>query len=151
MKINDIVKRELIAYCIAQQQQTVATAQVAMQEAQREANEYGTPKDRYDGFRNQQLRKRDLQARQLQQALDNVAILQKIDAESVHQRVEFGAIIKTDKTVFFIAVGLGLIKFDGQELVVISTKVPIFEAMRAKTLGDIFMFNQASYIIQDII
>lgn len=150
METNTIEKKELIAFCIEEQQQTVDTAKRAMEEAQREANDYGTPKDRYDGFRNQQLRKRDLQARQLQQALDNVAILQLIDPETAADKIGLGAIIVTDRMTFFIAVGMGMITLDQKQIAVISPKVPIFNALRDKSVGDTFEFNKQTYKILSI-
>lgn len=150
METNTIDKKELIAFCIAQQQQTVETAKLAMEEAQREANDYGTPKDRYDGFRNQQLRKRDLQARQLQQALDNVAILELIDPEILTDKIGLGAIIVTDRMTFFIAIGMGMIQLNGQQIAVISPKVPVYHALRDKTTGETFEFNHQTYKILSI-
>ncbi len=150
METNTIDKKELIAFCIAQQQQTVETARRAMEEAQREANDYGTPKDRYDGFRNQQLRKRDLQARQMQQALDSVAILELIDPETSSGQIGLGAIIDTDRMTFFIAVGMGMIDLNGKQIAVISPKVPIYSALRDKSVGDTFDFNNQKYKILNI-
>ena len=40
------------------QQKVVDNLKAAMDEAQQSANEYGPPKDRYDSFRMQQLRKK---------------------------------------------------------------------------------------------
>jgi hypothetical protein len=57
MPLNTDFRRRLVMHCIQMQERTYEESQKVMREAQAEANAYGQPKDRYDGFRNQQLRK----------------------------------------------------------------------------------------------
>ena len=144
-------KAELIQHLIAMQEAAIAHAQKAMDEAQEEANNYGAPKDRYDGFRNQQLRKKDMYAKQLSQAMQYLDLLKRPEINKPQKEVGFGALIQTDTDLFFIAVGLGLLQFKDEDVIVISMLVPIYHAMKTRKTGDSFSFNNKQYKILQII
>lgn len=150
MKDQDY-KAELVKHLSELQHKAIANAQKAMEEAQEEANNYGTPKDRYDGFRNQQLRRKDMFAKQLSQAMSNLELLNKINLEQQHHAVGFGTLVITDKALFFISIGLGIIRFNGEDVAVISMLVPLYHAMKEKKAGDTFSFNQHTYSILQLI
>ncbi len=144
-------KAELIAHLVQMQEQAIANARLAMDEAQEEANNYGTPKDRYDGFRNQQLRRKDMFAKQLNQAMLNLEMLSKPELKKSQNEAGFGALIQTDSDLFFIAIGIGLTRFKNEDVVVISMLVPIFQVMKGKKLGDHFSFNKRNFKIMELI
>ncbi|MBG0782108.1 MAG: hypothetical protein H0S84_07555 [Bacteroidales bacterium] len=142
---------ELIVHLIQIQKQAIANASKAMDDAQVEAHNYGTPKDCYDGFRNQQLRKKDMFAKQLSRAMVNLVLLQRPELKKTHSEVVFGALIQTDSDLFLIAIGMGIIHFKNEDVIVVSVQVPIFEAMKGKKIGDSFSFNQRNFKILQII
>jgi hypothetical protein len=148
MNIN--LKKGLVEYCLGLQQAALNNALTAMDEAQEEANAYGPPKDRYDGFRNQQLRKRDLYGKQLEQANQNILMLNRIDLEKQHDSIDFGCMVVTDNSIFLVAVGLGLVTFEGVEVAVISMLVPIYHAMKGKRIGEQFNFRENAYQVLEI-
>lgn len=143
-------RKRLVAYCIQLQEQTYAEVQKAMREAQAEANAYGPPKDRYDGFRNQQLRKGLMFEKQSEQALGNIKALNLID-EHMKDKADFGSLIITDKLVYFVAIGLGMIDFEGIRIAAISPHVPVFQAMKGKKEGESFTINGTVHKINKII
>ena len=144
------IKNKLIELCVAHLQKTIDHIEYAMSEAQKSANDYGQPKDRYDSYRTQLLRKRDLFAKQLQEAVKQMDILKRVDPDVPADRASFGAVVKTREQNIFIAVGLGKIHYDGTDFFVISPNVPIFEAMRDKQKGEEFMFRGTKQKIEDI-
>lgn len=121
-----------------------------MNESQAEANAYGPPKDRYDGFRNQQLRKGQLFEKQAEQVLQNIKALSIIEESSMFQ-VGFGALVETDKMLFFVSIGIGLIEFEGAKVAVISTQVPIYKVMHTLKSTDKFSFSGNTHTIKTII
>ncbi|MBZ0242665.1 MAG: hypothetical protein K8F24_05580 [Bacteroidales bacterium] len=148
-------KTALVKHLIEMQHQAVSNARQAMEDAQEEANEYGNPKDQYDGFRNQQIQRKDMFARQLSKAISNLDVLNRIDLEKKHDVVGYGALVITDKAIFFVAIGIGITKFKDEDVdedvAVISMLVPLFHAMKEKRVGDVFSFNKQEYKILDII
>ncbi len=144
-------KINLLNHCLAAQEKALANARNTMDEAQEEANAYGAPKDRYDGFRNQQMRRRDLYVKQVDQAMLNIDLLKRVDLEKKHTQVDFGSLVITDSTTFFVVVGMGLVSFQNQDVAVISMLVPIFHSMKEKRVGEYFEFNTNKYKILEII
>lgn len=144
-KMNNIektnFKRRLVELCKTRLGEVAENTRLAMAEAQSSANEYGVPKDRYDSYRTQVLRKRDMFAGQLQQTLEQIACLDKIGVDKLHSKVEFGSVVFTSMQNIFIATGIGKLKIEKGEVFVISPHVPIFDALKGKTTGEVVDFR----------
>ncbi len=143
-------KTELVKHLIQLQETAITNARQAMNDAQEEANNYGTPKDRYDGFRNQQLRRKDMFAKQLSQAGQNLELLRKPEILQPKNEISFGALVQTASDTFFVSIGLGSVSFNSEQIIVISMLVPIYHVMKGKKVGDSFSFNNKGYTIKSI-
>ena len=135
------LKYKLIDKCLIILSERAENAKKAMDELQQSANEYGLPKDRYDSFRTQVLRKRDLFAEQYQKTMDEIDLIKKIDPEKKSEKVEFGSIVITNKQKLFVSISLGKIVLENEEYYAISTQVPIYNAIKSKKAGEKFEFN----------
>jgi len=135
------LKKELLSACISLIDERADFLRKVMDDAQQSANDYGQPKDRYDSYRTQLLRKRDLFGQQLYKILEQHNILEKIDTERAADTVKFGAIVITNKQKIFVSIGLGKIEYGGVDYFVISPGVPFFKAMEGKKAGDSFEFR----------
>jgi succinyl-CoA synthetase beta subunit len=144
------VKAKLLFKCITQQTEVISQLQQEIAEAQKQANDYGQPKDRYDAFRTKLMRQIELYAKQLDKATIVINTLQKIDIEKELKKVEFGALIITNKQKLFVSAGLGKVNLDGEIYYAISPQVPIFVALKEKRKGDEVIFNGIKLIISDI-
>ncbi len=144
-------KQRLVNYCIENQQQSLETIQSAMEDAEQEAAAYGCPKDRYDGFRNQQIRKRNMLSKQLEQTEINLRILRNIDFNRTPTSVSHGTLVITDQSCFFVAVGIGMIRFEEQEVAIFSTQVPVYLALKDKKSGESITINGKHYAILQLI
>ncbi len=142
MALKDhLYKQRLYDFCLAQQHNSLQTIALAMKEAEQEAADYGAPKDRYDGFRNQQSRKRNMLATQYGLTENNIRVLKMLQINRSFDKVAPGALVITNSKCFFIAVGLGMIRFEAEEVAVISAQVPVYQLMRDKKPGEDFIFN----------
>lgn len=135
------LKQKLIIKCRAQVGSMIDDLKKEISEAQQSANDYGTPRDRYDAYRNQMIRKRDMFAQQLAKVRVQVEVLDKIDPEKIFKEVKFGAIVITSAQNIFVATGLGRIQLDDEIYYAISPVVPIFKAMEGKKEGEEFLMN----------
>jgi transcription elongation GreA/GreB family factor len=150
------LKAQIIKVCKEIQQETIKHLSATVEDAQKSANEYGCPRDRYDAYRAQLLRQRDMFAQQLQKAQEQLDVLNRIPSEEVFEKVEFGAAVITDKNKLFISIGLGKVKISKsgskttEEYYAISPQVPIYKAMDGKRAGDTFNFNGQVFTIQGI-
>lgn len=70
-----------------------------------------------------------------------IQILTKVDAQKPCEKVEFGALVQTDKERYFIAVGLGKVELESGVVYVISLDSPIGRALQDKKAGDRIHFQ----------
>ncbi len=143
-------KEKIINVCRSMQLETINNLNSEMEEGQKAANEYGLPKDRYDSFRAQLLRKRDMFAQQLAKATEQLDVLMRIDSKKEYEKAEFGAVIMTNKQNLFISIGLGKVQVDESVYYAISPAVPIYKVMEGKKVGEEFSFNNITYKILEI-
>ncbi|MCD4745952.1 MAG: GreA/GreB family elongation factor [Bacteroidales bacterium] len=147
---KSLLKEKLFNECLKQQMKSVDNIKVAISEAQKSANEYGQPKDRYDAYRIQLLRKRDMFANQLKIGLEQIETLHKINLSINHDIVNFGALVITDEQKLFVSISLGKIMIDNETYYAISPMVPFYKAMKGLKKGDTFDFRGRKLKILDI-
>lgn len=144
------LKERILQKCIKQQQEVIQQLQQEISDAQKQANDYGQPKDRYDAFRTKLMRQIELYAKQLDKAKIVINTLHRIPLDREITTVEFGAIVMTNKQDLFISAGLGKIVIDDLEFFAVSAQVPIFQALRGKQKGENVDFNGTSFVITEI-
>ena len=74
----------------------------------------------------------------LKTSFDKLRMTKKFD------KAEKGAIVKTERGLFFISVSLGEINFDNQKIICISPESPLAKAMNGKQKSDVFSLNNMS-------
>ena len=149
--MNKKIKNKVLEACITSINEKIKTLEFAVEDAQKAANEYGNPRDRYDSFRAQQLRKKDMFSKHLQEAIDEKNTLNKIDTNKENSQVVFGALVITNKQNLFISTSIGKINIDENDYYAISSFVPIFKILRGLKVGDTAEFKGNKFKIIDII
>jgi hypothetical protein len=144
------LKRGLLQKCLSIQQKSAENLLSVMQEAQQSANDYGQPKDRYDSYRTQLLRKRDMFGGQLKKVDDEITLLDRIDLKQLNKNVSFGAVVVTNAQRVFVSVGIGKLEFNNEVYYAISPLVPFYKAMEGMKKGDVFNFRGKDITILDL-
>lgn len=147
---NSECKTLLLEACRTKLLTSILNLESAMNDAQQQANEYGAPRDRYDAFRTQLMRKRDMMAQQMDAELNELKILERIDPKKSLDTVGFGAVILTKSQNYFVAVSQGKLEIDGRQFYTISAKVPIFHAIQGLKKGNSIDFRGNKIEIIDI-
>ncbi|MCG9790979.1 hypothetical protein [Flavobacterium algicola] len=88
--------------------------------------------------------------KELDFALREMEFLETLNPENECTIVEPGALVVTDKITIYICVSIEEIEVEGKAIFGISTRAPIYAAMRGLKKGDYFKFNEMEYQIQDI-
>lgn len=148
---NSGLKKNVLNACIKRQQEIINNLKLVMEEAQNAANEYGLPRDRYDSFRSQLLRKRDMFAQQMAKATEQLDLLKRIPVDKPCNKVEFGAIVITYKQRLFVSTAVGKLQVGNEEYFAISPIVPIFKAMEGKRAGESFTLNGNTIKILEVL
>ncbi len=144
------MKRNIVLACISSHKKTIDNIREAMEEAQKGADEADQELDIYDSNRAQLYRKHDMFAQQLQKALDQLKVFNKIDPDKINEEVTFGSIVKTNKQNIFVSTSVGKITLNGETYFTISPMVPFYQAMKGMKKGDEFEFRNQKFKILDL-
>lgn len=87
---------------------------------------------------------------QLNEVLKQQDFLKTI-ANKPNEKAEKGALVKTEKGLFFISVSLGEIISENQKIICISPESPLAKAMNGKQKGETLSVNNMSQKIIEII
>lgn len=143
-------RNKVICSCIEQQEHIASIAKQEMDSAQQQSNDYGANVDRYDSYRTKMMRSRDMYAKQLSNALAGIRYLQDLLKEPLHDVVEHGAVVITDRQNFLLSIGAGKFMVGNQVFFAISAQTPIYVALKGKRVGDSIVFNGQSQTIKEI-
>ncbi|MGC4129095.1 MAG: hypothetical protein QM564_05925 [Bergeyella sp.] len=87
---------------------------------------------------------------QLNEVLKQQDFLKTIPAKN-SEKAGKGALVKTEKGLFYISVSLGEILFENQKIICISPESPLAKAMDRKKKNESFSVNSISQTIQKIV
>lgn len=87
--------------------------------------------------------------RQLNEVLNQQGALQKITSEP-SEKVQNGALVKTNRGLFYVSASIGEIIFENQKIMTVSAESPLVKAMFGKKMGDSFTINNINQDIEHI-
>ncbi|MBO9690093.1 hypothetical protein [Chryseobacterium sp.] len=87
--------------------------------------------------------------RQLNEVLNQQVVLQKLTSEP-SEKVQNGALVKTNKGLFYISASMGEIFSENQKIMTVSAESPLVKAMFGKKMGDRFTINSINQDIEHI-
>ncbi|WP_300689638.1 hypothetical protein [Chryseobacterium sp.] len=87
--------------------------------------------------------------RQLNETLNQQAVLQKITAEP-SEKVQNGALVKTNKGMFFVSASMGEFILENQKIMTVSAESPLVKAMFGKKIAETFTVNNIVQNIENI-
>lgn len=70
--------------------------------------------------------------------------------DDVHDKVELGSIVVTDKDTFFVSASIERFEVDGKSVFGLSTQAPLYKAMEGKKEGESFSYKDNVYKIKEI-
>ena len=87
--------------------------------------------------------------RQLNECLNQQSLIQKINEEP-SLKVQNGALVKTNKGLFYISASIGEIILENQKIMTVSTESPLVKAMAGLSKGQNFSINNVNQTIEEI-
>jgi transcription elongation GreA/GreB family factor len=88
--------------------------------------------------------------RKLAEFLEQKAVLDRIDAESISNKIVLGSVIQANDLLLFIATALPKISIDGKTIISISPQSPLASKLIGCVLGDKVEVNGTKYEIRFI-
>jgi len=77
-------------------------------------------------------------------------ILKRIDITKSTSKVSLGSLVTTNKGIYFIAIGRGLVKLNNHDYYVIALHSPIGKLLFGKEKGATFSFNKQNFEILEV-
>jgi len=145
-------KKQLKTACIDILQQRIETAEEAMMQAQDAANneEKSSVGDKYETSRAMGHLDSEMNAKQLEEANRELAILNSLSVNNLHTTVTNGTVVICNDYIFFIALGLGTTVIDGRSIILLSPQAPVATLLNGKKASDSFFFNTKGVEIVDV-
>lgn len=143
-------RAKIINTCIDLLNQHIKDTTEVIKDIEQSVQDYGPPKDRYDSFKTQLSRRRELLSEQIQKAWEEIEVFKMIDPAKTETEAGFGAMVITSKQQLFISVGMGKFEIDGKVWHAVSPSVPICEALSGLKIGDSFQFRDEKITITDV-
>lgn len=147
-----VFKTALKNACLELLQLRITHANQAMQEAQVSANsqEKSSAGDKYETSRAMGQIDRDLNAAQWMQAKEDYKLLENIPVDKLLNHIAPGAVFELENTFYFAATGLGTVRLNNLNVIVISCKSPLFQQLKTKQVGDSLIFNTKELKVLDV-
>ncbi|TAE87447.1 MAG: hypothetical protein EAY81_04060 [Bacteroidetes bacterium] len=133
-----LLKQQIITACKTLLEQRIEHATTAMNSAQESANseDKSSAGDKYETSRAMGQLDRDMNAKQLAIAKEELNELLKINPDTPCQYVSKGALVQSNQLYFFVATGIGVIKVADLSIGVVSPESPIAKNAWHKKVGD---------------
>lgn len=83
-------------------------------------------------------------------AVKELEYLESLDPSIKNTHISPGAVVITDQFIFFIGISSEKTEIDGNEVIFISTRAPIYTSMEGLKKGDSFKYNETNYEIKEV-
>lgn len=146
------LKQQLYTACLEVVNKRAEAAKYAMEEAQASANteEKSSAGDKYETGRAMSQLARDMNAKQLKEAMKEIAYLEQLKPDIVHTQVLPGACARATSGNYFIAVSAGMLKIGAENWIALSPAAPLAALMLHKKTGDTFNFRDKKETILEV-
>ncbi len=142
-------KDALVLYVKTLLEEKMQVAWEAMEAAQESANDQGKSSmgDKYETSRSMGQLDRNMHAKQYEQFRLERTVLERIGNTAVPVRGAVGSLMKTTAGWFFISVSLGVLKFEDETVIAVSSSSPVGMSLLGKNQSDTFRFQNKEHTI----
>ena len=146
------LKQRLVAECKRYVASRIETANQAMINAQKAANEEDKSSvgDKYETGRAMMQIERDKAAQQLDEALKLKNIIDQLPIERESEKIMLGSLVITNSKKIFISIGIGKLTLDDEEFLVVAPGSPLGKQLMGLKVHDETMFNKERLTILQI-
>lgn len=145
-------KINILNHCRQILEDRIQVARQAMLQAQESANQEdkSSAGDKYETSRAMGQLARDMNARQLQEALLSLKDLNKLEMNS-SQVIIPGSLVFADNTWYMLAAAIGKTEVDGMAVTILSPASPLAKQLLGKSTGQTFLFREKSVKIDNVL
>lgn len=154
MKTNkEIIKSLLLEQCqqIVQEKLKIINEQIKGVEHALRSESKSSAGDKHETGRAMLQLEREKLGRQLEEIEKQHLVLNRINPNTIHQTVTFGAAVKTSLSNYFISIGIGEINIADAMYYAISVDAPIAKSLIGKKQNEIFLYNHRNIEILEVV
>lgn len=135
---------------ILEERISVAKASMEDMRALRDQETKSSAGDKYETGRSMMQMEMQKIDEQLDQYFKMQQALSQIQTDGRQDHVDFGSLVNTDNGLYFMSIGLGPIKLNGEKIFCISMASPIGKAIMNKKQGDTIDFQNKKIAILEV-
>lgn len=142
-----MLKEQIYQACLDHVAHNIETLQASIRAAQEtsQAETKSSAGDKYETTRAMMQIDIETHTKRLNEAQNLQTTLLQIAWQDVHEWVKVGSLVTTNQGVFFMAIGIGQVRIEGQAYFVVSPTSPIGTCLLKKKVHDTFTFLQKKY------
>lgn len=148
----EITKAEVYEHCLKIVNDKLDTLQrefkLYSDSAQNETK--STAGDKHDTGKAMMQMEQEKLGKQMSELLQQQKILRQPQFKEGHQKIQFGSLVKTQSSFYFIGISLGKFSIASQDILCLSVQSPFALAMLGLKQADKFTFNNKDFSIIDI-
>ncbi len=146
------LKIELKLRCMEVLAERIKNSHTAINEAQDSANneQKSSSGDKYETSRAMGHLDIEMNRKQLHETEQELAFLQIINVEITYSKIAIGSVAVCEDKLFFIAIGLGNLNWENNNVICMSAKSPLYNELKQKSAGSEFKFLDKIYRIEDV-
>lgn len=149
-KLHDMNKQELLDIIKTKITDKIQSFENLIAETRASSNDTKSSMgDKYETGREMLQQEINNLQRQLNESLNQLSVIQKISTEP-SDKVQTGALVKTNKGLFYVTVSVGEIISDSQKIMTVSSESPLVKAMSGKKSAEEFVINNIHQKIVNI-
>lgn len=146
-------KEELYTKCVEVVNENINVLKKALDDAQEGANSDTKTSvgDKHETGRAMMHIEREKNAQQLYEKIKLLRVLDQIEPNRAHQKVQLGSLVKTNQGVFYISIPLAKEEFEKHIIYCISPVSPIGKQLMDCEKNAAFEFNGKHYLVEGLI
>lgn len=145
-----ITKQEVLNICIQQQEKQVEDLDGRVTSMKSDINNKDHSDSQNEDRQAGNVELLMIYERDLALSQTDLNYLKSFSPDEKYETVQPGTLVITNEMIFLIAISTEKFEIDGQTVVGISLRAPIYSAMEGLVKGDSFKFNESEYMIEDL-
>ena len=86
----------------------------------------------------------------LAEILEQKNVVDKIDADAIHNKIALGSLVQTNDMLFYISAALPKIQLENKTIIAVSPQSPLGSQLLGKSVGDEIVINTNRFQIKAI-
>ncbi len=147
---NKIDKQEVLNICIQKQEEQVENFSSRVASIKSDINNKTYSASQSEDRKAGKTEMMRIYEKELNFSTADLDYLKELNATTENTKVEPGALVFTKQLVFYVAISTEKFEIEGDTVVGISARAPIYKAMLGLAKGESFKFNEAEYLIEEL-